>query len=306
MPFIELNDTSLFKEYFESLAHSCHANETTIQNRRYRLKKYAAVLWDKPWGEITKPLLLEWSNDLYENCLSISTRTKNAIISTVKQVSKHAYYVYDQKDTAKILKRFPLQLEDHKEIHVITYEDFQKIISYESDEEITAFLKFLYFTGCRKGEARALRVEDYYPESHKIFIYKSMRRYESSLKTTKTTNSRYVVLDAATDKLVRKQVAKNRKYIFGDKKPLTLTTLTNHFKKDLKLAGLPDNTIHSLRHSNVSLLWSKGVPIPEIAKRIGHTSPKITMEIYSHIFDVDQRQSINVLNSLNEKKMGDE
>lgn len=306
MTFRELNETSLFKEYFESLARSCYANETTIQTRRYRMKKYAAVLWEKPWGVITKPLLLDWCNDLYENGTLISTRTKNAIISTVKQVSKHAYLVYDQRDIAKILKHYPLQLEDHKEIHVITYEEFCRMISYETNEEITALLKFLYFTGCRKGEARALRVEDYNPKTHKVFIYKSMRRYESSLKTTKTTNSRYVVLDEITEKIVRKQVAKNRKYIFGDKKPLTLTTLTNHFKKDLKLAGLPDNTIHSLRHSNVSLLWSKGVPIPEIAKRIGHTSPKITMEIYSHIFDVDQRQSINVLNSLNEKNIGDE
>lgn len=89
--------------------------------------------------------------------------------------------------------------------------------------------------------------------------------------------------------------------IFGDDKPLPLSRITDHYKKDLELAGLPDNTIHSLRHSNVSLLWSMGVPVPEISKRIGHSSPKTTMDTYSHIFDIDQEKSVNALNSLNVK-----
>ena len=128
-----------------------------------------------------------------------------------------------------------------------------------------------------------------------------MRRYESSLKTTKTSNSRYVILDQETDDIVKRQISKNSKYIFGDDKPLPLSRITDHYKKDLELAGLPDNTIHSLRHSNVSLLWSMGVPVPEISKRIGHSSPKTTMDTYSHIFDIDQEKSVNALNSLNIK-----
>ena len=38
-----------------------------------------------------------------------------------------------------------------------------------------------------------------------------------------------------------------------------------------------------------------GVPIPEISKRIGHSSPKTTMDKYSHIFDINQEKSAMLL-----------
>ena len=33
-----------------------------------------------------------------------------------------------------------------------------------------------------------------------------------------------------------------------------------------------------------------GVPVSEISKRIGHSSPKTTMDTYSHIFDINQEK----------------
>lgn len=60
--------------------------------------------------------------------------------------------------------------------------------------------------------------------------------------------------------------------------------------------------IHDLRHSNVSLLWHAGVPVPEISKRIGHSSPKVTMERYAHIFDNEQSASLEALNNIVNKK----
>lgn len=297
MKMKNLNSDSLFCDYFESYNASSRANETTIQCRRHRLETYATAIYHQPWNALSKSYLLDWRTELAHDD-RIATRTKNAIISTVKQVSKHAYTVYDQHDVGCVLSTFPFTLEDYHEIKIITVDDFYKMISFEEDEELSAFFIFLYRTGCRKGEARALMIEDYDPVKHCISIYKSMRRYESSLKTTKTSNSRYVILDQETDDIVKRQISKNSKYIFGDDKPLPLSRITDHYKKDLELAGLPDNTIHSLRHSNVSLLWSMGVPVPEISKRIGHSSPKTTMDTYSHIFDIDQEKSVNALNSL--------
>lgn len=301
MKLYNLNSDSLFCDFFESYNAASKANETTIQCRRHRLETFASSIYYEPWRVLTKADMLNWRTNL-EEITEISTRTKNAIIGTIKQVSKHAYAVYDQYDVGSVLSTFPLTLKDHHEIKIITVEDFYKMMSFENDDELEAFFIFLYRTGCRKGEARALKVEDYDPVKHCIYIYKSMRRYEDSLKTTKTSNSRYVILDQETDNLVRYQVNKNRKYLFGDTKPLPLSRITDHYKKDLELAGLPDNTIHSLRHSNVSLLWSMGVPVPEISKRIGHSSQKTTMDTYSHIFDIDQEKSVNALNSKNSKK----
>lgn len=298
MVCFKLDCHSRFKDFFYSYSNSSTANATTINTREKRLMKYAFEFWDKPWKDISKAFLLDWRERL--NKTKLATRTKNDTMDYVKQVSKHAYDVYDLPDVARTLKPFPLQLKDLKEVSIITYSDFQKMMKFEKDEEIKSFFVFLYFTGCRKGEARALKIEDYNPITHSIHIYKSMRRGADSLKTTKTKNNRYVILDELTEMVVKNQIRKNRnrKFMFGGDKPMDLNSLRMHFKKDLSLAGLPDNKIHSLRHSNVSILWAAGVPIPEISKRIGHSSPRITMDTYSHIFDVKQSDSVNALNNL--------
>ena len=182
-------------------------------------------------------------------------------------------------------------------MHIITPEDFNKMISYETDEIIKAILIFMFRTGCRKSEARALYKEDYNPVMKSVHIYKSMRRYESSLKTTKTAGPvRYIPLDDKTIETITPLLKRHGKWLFSYVATVCLSTLQNHFKSNLKAVGLPDMRLHDLRHSHVSLLWANHVPIPEISKHIGHSSPAQTMTTYAHISDNNQSATLAVLN----------
>lgn len=105
-------------------------------------------------------------------------------------------------------------------------------------------------------------------------------------------------LDDDTNRKVAALANRKGKYLFGDYSPVSNCMIREHFLADLETACLPHMRIHDLRHSYVSLLWDTGVPIPEISKRIGHSSPKVTMECYAHVFDKDQTKSLNVLNNL--------
>jgi integrase len=53
-------------------------------------------------------------------------------------------------------------------------------------------------------------------------------------------------------------------------------------------AGLRGISLHALRHGHASQLLSDGVPIPTISKRLGHTNPTITLNLYSHALDSDE------------------
>jgi integrase len=48
--------------------------------------------------------------------------------------------------------------------------------------------------------------------------------------------------------------------------------------------GMPDITFHALRHTHASALIDAGVDIVTIAKRLGHSSPNITLGTYAHFF----------------------
>jgi integrase len=53
-------------------------------------------------------------------------------------------------------------------------------------------------------------------------------------------------------------------------------------------AGLPGISLHSLRHTHASQLLGQGVPIPTVAKRLGHANPSITSRLYSHALESDE------------------
>ena len=120
------------------------------------------------------------------------------------------------------------------------------------------------------------------------------------MKTPKNPGSiRYVPIDDQTAEIFKRLQKRKGEWMFGDYTPISLTTLQDHFKSDLKAAKLdPDTRIHDLRHSHVSMLWDAKVPVPEISKRIGHSSPAQTMRTYAHLFDRDQTASMTVLNGI--------
>ncbi len=56
----------------------------------------------------------------------------------------------------------------------------------------------------------------------------------------------------------------------------------------MKKAGIEGASLHSLRHTHASELMSHGVPIPTVAKRLGHANPNITLSIYAHALEADE------------------
>ena len=52
-------------------------------------------------------------------------------------------------------------------------------------------------------------------------------------------------------------------------------------------AGFTNIGIHSLRHSHGSQLLSKGVPLPTVSKRLGHSNVYTTATIYAHALPKD-------------------
>lgn len=47
--------------------------------------------------------------------------------------------------------------------------------------------------------------------------------------------------------------------------------------------NLPDITVHGFRHTHCSILFEAGADMKEVQSRLGHSSIKITLEVYTHI-----------------------
>ena len=47
--------------------------------------------------------------------------------------------------------------------------------------------------------------------------------------------------------------------------------------------GMSGVTLHSLRHTHASMLIAGGVDVISVSRRLGHSSPKVTLEVYGHL-----------------------
>ena len=60
----------------------------------------------------------------------------------------------------------------------------------------------------------------------------------------------------------------------------------------MKANNLPlDLNVHSLRHTNASLLIAQGVDVRTVASLLGHAQASTTLDIYAHAFDKNKRKA---------------
>lgn len=70
----------------------------------------------------------------------------------------------------------------------------------------------------------------------------------------------------------------------------------------IKSNDLPDISIHSLRHTNATLLINSGVPITTISSRLGHANPSTTTKIYTHAIQSADAKAADALDNIFTKK----
>lgn len=156
------------------------------------------------------------------------------------------------------------------------------------------FAFFLLYTGCRRGEALALKYEDIDYTSKTISINKSLY-WESNkpvIKDTKTSagNRTIILLDVLAEKL-----PKRKGYIFGDDKPMTQTAFKYHWNKYVKESGV-SFTPHQLRHLFATILFECNIDEKIAQELMGHSSIAVTRNIYTHIRNQQIKNTADTLN----------
>jgi integrase len=73
------------------------------------------------------------------------------------------------------------------------------------------------------------------------------------------------------------------------------------FEKCLQDAKLRKICLHDLRHTFGSLLIQNGEPLAYVKEQMGHSSIKVTVDIYGHWVPGANRQAMNRLPSLTTK-----
>jgi len=80
--------------------------------------------------------------------------------------------------------------------------------------------------------------------------------------------------------------------------PIDPTNLLKKFRKLLKKAGLPRLRFHDLRHTSASLMLNNGVDVLVASRRLGHSKPSITLDVYGHLLNSVQDKVASKMDEL--------
>ena len=99
------------------------------------------------------------------------------------------------------------------------------------------------------------------------------------------------------------EVREGRPFVGKAGKRLHPTTIRNWFDELLDNAGVKHYSVHSLRHTNITLLMIAGVPVVTVSNRVGHSKSMTTLNVYAdYLGSSDLEASSKINQYFSEKK----
>lgn len=192
---------------------------------------------------------------------------------------------------------------DKKEIKYMDDEQVGLFIDVLQSEplEWRAFFMLLLYTGMRRGEALGLEWEDVDMETGVITIRRTSQ-YTPGKGTftddTKTETSKrsiripddmvsllkqhYIEQSRQRLRLGTKWEQSGRLFTQWNGAPMCPNSPYTWLQRFLDRHGLERVNLHSIQHTNATLLIGQGVNVRTVAGRLGHSQTSTTMNIYAH------------------------
>ena len=262
-----------------------------------------------------------------DRLFDIEVREENYAFSTLKRFKCVIYNVLAYAVRLCIVDRnfasseyVDMGKRESKEISCMNEEELQKfyvaLIHVDNIQWRVAVLTAL-MTGMRRGELCGLNWADIDLDNAKISIkrsYSESPRHGIILKEPKTAKSKrtFAIPDLLVSSLAEyKEWYEKQRELWGDRwvdsgsvfiqrdgKRVHPANIKMWVNKTCILAGIKHFSVHSLRHTNISLQIMAGVPIVTVAGRAGHSRTSTTTDTYAYYVQSSDRSAAQTLNSI--------
>lgn len=289
------SEEMLFKSLCELYLEDCKIRQAqnTWINKIYKIKKWILPYFGKiSVSEIDTMKVRTWQNRMVS---MTSEGNVNAINILLKSIFEYGVkYKNFQSNPVKesIINKNIIR----KEKQLLTEEDLEKILTEERNIVFQVAMKVLFWTGIRLGEMLALTFDDFDFEKRTMKINKSLNAYlkDKPISKTKTAKGNRTIhindIVIESIQLLYEKELTNRPF-----SSITGTYVYTHIKRTAKRAGIEGVGVHTFRHSHASYLFSKGVNVLLISKRLGHSNISTTLDTYTHALKDMEDKMIEVL-----------
>ena len=233
-----------------------------------------SVFGDVPLDRIDRTSVLRW----FEGYSRTAPGGANSVLLVFRQILNHAIvHGHIETNPTRGLKRNPrpkltrfLSREEIGRLHEVLdgYEPRRPSCKAQVD-----IIRLLLLTGCRTGEILKLR-------------WREVDGDTLELEDSKT-GPRQVLLSPEARAIIERQPRSGSPWLFPSPvNPARARFDLSLWKKVRKLAGIEDVRLHDLRHTFASQAAMQGIPLPVVARLLGHAQVQMTLR-YAHVSDRD-------------------
>lgn len=189
-----------------------------------------------------------------------------------------------------------------KESRCFTAAEANAIIAASKEPHATLWA-ILALTGCRIGEALALRIEDLDFDRKLIRVEQTLDHATRTMLAPKSESSKAAVpMPKALEQRLLEFLAKhwrqnenNLLFVNRKGKPMQRDKATYKLQATLAALGIPKGSPHSFRHMVASELLDRRVNPFVVQRQLRHSDSKVTMERYAHLISNTQSDAMDEL-----------
>lgn len=319
--------SDLVDAYFASVSSGKVLRQSTIDKKKQVFSHHITSFFGHyPLSQITSHVIYAWIDHI--NAKTVSGGTKGLSVKMRRNIFADLKSVISFAIKRGWLSTNPLQFIDnfkdsesipsaHQAPQYYTSTQFDVFVdglrSVRTGSSLLRYLTLfiiLFYTGARKGEANALRWDDYDENAGTLYIRRSVNmkskggytvsvpKNASSFRKIKICRQIRTVLSDQFSYQKQDPAWSSDWYICGGPDPIPDTSIEKANSDAASAAGLPHIRIHDFRHSHASLLINRGVLPKAIAKRLGHSTVDEVLNRYGHLYPEQEDTIISILDSL--------
>lgn len=288
------------------------STQRTYKGVKQLIKKY--IPNDTLLIEVDKIRITEILEELYykeDYALSYVGSCKSYISNVYRYAIKRGYAATNQthgislKEKAKTAEELENEVPKYLELNELL-EVLE--LAERKNHRFRLLTEFLALTGLRQGEAFGLQYKNWQGNAiHVVGNYD----YLIKTKTSPKNNSSYRKVDLSDRAIAILNEVKQTNiscglnqgndddYIWTNTKNGNVIAFSNFYRFLQSLRYRKKHlSSHIFRHTHISILAEKNIPLKAIMKRVGHSNPNTTLKIYTHVTQKMEERVVEKLNEL--------
>ena len=299
--YTPLSKVSTFKEVADQWVEfkKPYVRETTWSVYKIHVNCHFTELENLKISKITTPTVESWIGKRQGEKMNLSSMRK--ILVTFNQVMAYAVrHKMIDSNPVRDAERPRKSIEDSTggKITVFNPGQIRALLDATNDQKYKTLFMTAIMTGARQGEVLGLKWSDVDFKKKQIHIRRTFNHQRFFPPKTKESIRAIDCAPSLIQALALWKLAspynKDEDMVFANEagEPMNYSNMVQrYFQKALRDAKLKRIRFHDLRHTYASLLLQQGENIKYIQNQLGHSSPTVTLNVYSHLMKSENQEA---------------